>query len=414
MLNLVLYLILFAEIVLITNFDRKIFANYFSPVTILSYPLLIIVTITLAFGGILGYKPVNSSLLLLFIAGILVFWSGSFLWGKIIPIKIIEKITNKVSYESVGISKKIKRILLIAAWFVIAYLIYSFISTFLKYDDTDAIGTNEFIYEYAGSGIAGHLMGISILFLIIFIGIAKRKDYLIFITILFFIILSLLYQVKTWLYIPVIGGLLFRWFDKKKIKIKVLHIVIFVITVLLLFGLTYVFAMQDRKDATFFFKIYLLAKHFMGYVFAGILGFGEHMNKQLPVGQNPKALIMPFMNLYHFISGGSLEGVISPYHVFIDKKELVDVNVKTFFGTILINGGYVIGIIYTFILSIILYFIFFIASISKNFWIIVLYAFSASALALGWFDFYYNQLPFIELSAYLLILIFVLKIKTKK
>jgi len=414
LLNLLLYIILFAEIVFITYFDKKVFANYFSPAILLSYPILIVVTITFIAGPWFGFIPISGGLFLLMIVGIALFWAGSLFWSRIIPLKETEKFVNKISRPFNFDSASFQKTVLIVAWVVILFLSWSFISTYRKYNNSDAIGTEEFVHSFGGSSLAGHIMGLTIPLLIIFIGIVKKKDYLIIITILFLLTISVLYQVKTWLYVPIIGGLLLRYFNKPKIKIKVIYIVIFVITIMILFGLTYVFAMQDRKDFSFFEKVGLLFNHFMGYLFAGILGFGEHINQHLPVGETPRALFMPFINVYHLILGNPLEGVVSSYHVFIDKNNLVDVNVKTFFGTIFINGGYLVGSIYIVGLSIILYFLWIVATITKNFWFIVLYVFLASALVLGWFDFYYNQLPFLELPAYMIIIIFVSNIKRKK
>jgi oligosaccharide repeat unit polymerase len=414
LLNLLLYIILFAEIVFFTYFDKKVFANYFSPVIILSYPILIVVTITFITGPWLEFNPISSELFLLMIVGIALFWAGSLFWSRIVPLKVTEKFVNKISRPFNFASASFQKTVLIIAWVVILFLSWSFISTYRKYNNTDAIGTEEFVHSFGGSSLAGHIMGLTIPLLIIFIGIVKKKDYLIIITILFLLAISVLYQVKTWLYVPIIGGLLLRFFNKTQIKIKIVNVIIFVIVVMILFGLTYMFAMQDRKDFSFFEKVGLLFNHFMGYLFAGILGFGEHMNQHMPVGETPRALFMPFINLYHFIAGNPPEGVVSSYHVFIDKNNLVDVNVKTFFGTILINGGYLIGCIYVVGLSIFLYFLWIVATIAKNFWFIVLYVFFASALVLGWFDFYYNQLPFLELPAYLIIIIFVSNIKHKK
>lgn len=411
MINLILYLILFIEIVVLSRFDKNLFSNYFSPINILCYPLLIIVSIILIFSEILGFKPLNSNTLILFIIGIFIFWLGSFFWGKIIPRNKIEKLARFFSFSIEEKTKKNKNILLIISWLIILILIYSFLSTFIKYKSTNEIGTNEFIYEYAGSGIIGHIMGLTFPLLIILIGIAEKKDYVILLTILFFITLSVLYQVKSWLYLPIIGGILQRFFNNQKIKISFFKISQIIIVILLLFGLTYIFAMQDRKDATFHYKVYLLAKHFVGYLFAGVIGLGEHLNNNLPIGQNPKILIMPFLNIYHFITNSPIENVISSYHVFIDKNEIVDVNVKTFFGTIFTSGGFYIGIIYVFILSIIIYFLWILAILSKNFIIILLYTFNSSALAFGWFDLYYNLLPFIEISVYLIIIFFILKFK---
>lgn len=148
----------------------------------------------------------------------------------------------------------------------------------------------------------------------------------------------------------------------------------------------------------------MMFKHMTGYLFSGILGFGEHINEKLPIGGHASNLIMPFKNLWNYITGNNIKGVVSNYHVFIDKNDLVDVNVKTFFGTILINAGVLWSFIYIFFLSILLYFNWIMAGLTRNYWLTILYAFIASPLVIGWFDFYYNQLTFVELPVIIILI----------
>jgi hypothetical protein len=403
--NIVLFAVLFTEVLFFTIIDRKTYGNYLSPVLILSYPIITVIAFALCFGSYFGFKPVSSSLLILNICGLLVFWSGSFFWNTIIPKGTLAKIAEGYKTPKTKLTASLSRTIFIISWCVIGFMAYSFLITFLKYRSVSSIGTDEFARDYGGSGLAGHILGLSIPLMIYFIGVAKRKDYITMLTICGLLAAALLYQVKTWLYVPLIAGVLLRFYNEKKLTIKLPYIIFSIIAVFILFELTYLFSLRGDGN-TFAENNYLMFKHFMGYIFAGVIGFGEHIKEGLPIGKNPEALLMPFVNLYNLLAGNEVTGVVSPYHVLIDYKGLEDVNVKTFFGTILITGGYIAGITYTVFISIALYFIYIFASITRNYWFVVLYTFFASALFLGWFDFYYNQLPFVELPVYIIVFIF--------
>ncbi|NVO02406.1 MAG: oligosaccharide repeat unit polymerase [Bacteroidetes bacterium] len=408
MLNHALLLVLIVEVIFFTYFDKKTYGNYYSPVVILSYPLLAIILLAFLFCAPLGFKPISTSLLLLCNFGLLVFWFGSFFWSVIIPARVLQRVSEKFEKPENLVSFKLKTSLQILAWLIIIFMLYSFMLTLQKYGSISASGSDGFTKEYGGQGIQGHVLGLAIPLLIFFIGISKKRDLFTIATIVFLVIVCFLYRVKNWLFIPILGGILIRFFYERKFRINPFKIIIFAILVLLLFVLSYAFTVRANENGLIF-----LLKHFMGYIYAGVLGFGEHINQNMPVGVDPKVLFMPFINIYNYVTGSEVTGVVSSYHVLIDKRGLEDVNVKTFFGTILIYGGYYIGVCYTLLLSIFFYFIWIVASLSKNYWMVVLYVFLATALALGWFDFYYNLLPFLELPIYMIILIILTNKKRK-
>lgn len=412
MLNYLLLMVLIAEVAFFTYFDKKVYGNYFSPVLILSYPLLIIVSLVVFFGDLLGFKPLNSNVLIIFFFGLGIFWSGSLFWSLILPRSTLERVKSNKEKIHFEVSAKVKHILMAISWAIIVYMLLMFYFTLNRYGGIEASSSDEFTTSYGGGGLQGHVLGLVIPLMIFFIGIVKKKDFPIIVTILFLVIISLFYRVKTWLFIPIIGGILLRFFNERKVKFNIPFVVISVAVVMLLFGLTYAYGVK-ADNFSFVQKLSLLLHHFVSYVYAGILGFSEHLNQGLPIGASPKALFMPLVNMWNFIVGGEVTGVISPYHVFIDLKGLDDVNVKTFFGTILINGGYFIGIVYMAGLSILLYLLWILASSSRNYWLIVMYIFFASALVIGWFDFYYNQLTFNELPVYLVVLMLLSRKKQK-
>lgn len=400
MLKIALYIILVAEAFFFTWMDKRAFGNYFSPLAVLAFPLIFIIGLALLTSTVLGFVPVSHELLYLSICGLLIFWSGSLFWSLLIPSSILSRVSRNFTMGEIPVSFNLRKIMLVVSWMVIALMAYSFVFAYSSTVSVSDVGTDEFTRAYGGSGWAGHVLGFTIPLIIFWIGIVSRKDYFVLLTVVCLVFLCLLYQVKTWLFIPLIGGVLVRMYYAGKLKIKILPALLAAVVVVLLFMLTYAYSI-DAEEYTFWEKIEMLLKHFTGYVYAGVLGFSEHTRQGLPLGVDPEGLFANLRNLFNVIAGREVSGVVSPYHVLIDEKGLVDVNVKTFFGTILVNGGIVIAIIYTFFLSIIFYFLWILSSLTRNYWLVIMYTFFASALVVGWFDFYYNQLPFLELPFYI-------------
>lgn len=413
MMKWLLYMALFSEVMLMLWYDRRVYGNYFSPLTILSVPLLIILGLALALAETAGFRPVSYEVIMLYIFGFPVFWLGSLFWSVVVPQKKLAAMAEAFKKPLPASEIPFKQIVLVLSWFVIVAMGFSFVRTFMKYGSIGAIGSDQFAYDYSGSGVFGHILVLGIILVIYLIGIVRKGDYLLLLTTGILIVLILLQQVKTWLYIPLIGGFLLRYYNIRKTKINPGKSILMGIAVVVLFFLSYYFAV-GIQEGDFLRKNYNIFRHFLGYVFAGVLGFGEHMHQSLPVGDIPQLLVMPFINIYRLVTGQEITGVVSSYHVLIDVKNVVDVNVKTFFGTVYIYGGAVWGLIYIFFLGMLLYLNWVLAAVSRNYWFIVLYALLASPLFLGWFDFYYNQLTMVELPVIVIIILFLTQFKPSR
>lgn len=411
MMNWILYMALCSEVLLMLWYDRRAFGNYFSPLAVLSFPLLVILLLALALAEPLGFRPVSTEVIMLYIIGLPVFWCGSIFWSVVIPQKKLAMAAAAFK-QPLQVSKiPFTSVVLVLSWFVIVAMGFSFINTFMRYGGSiGAIGSDAFAYDYSGNGVFGHILVLGIILVIYLIGVIRKGEPLLLITVLLLIVLILLQQVKTWIYVPLIGGFLLRYYNLRKAKISPIRMLLLLFVVVALFFLSYYFAV-GIQEGDFWRKNYNIFRHFLGYVFAGVLGFGEHMKQSLPIGELPQLLVMPFTNLYRFVTGQEVTGVVSNYHVLIDLKDMVDVNVKTLFGTIYIYGGNFWGVIYVFLMGMMLYFHWLMAGLSKNYWFAVLYALMASPLFIGWFDFYYNQLTFVELPVIVVIILFLTQFK---
>jgi hypothetical protein len=212
MFNIILFIVLCTEVFLFTAFDKRAYGNVFSPVVILSYPALIIIALAMFIAPLFGFRPLSSNLLLLFITGTFIFWLGSLFWSVVMPLAAVNKMIRPFQKPGAIVHPPFRKIVLVLAWIVIGYMMFSFVTVYRSFGSASALGSDEFAYAYGGSGWAGHILGLSVPLLIYFIGIVRRRDILVIVTIFFLVLTSLVYGVKTWLYLPLIGGVIMRFY----------------------------------------------------------------------------------------------------------------------------------------------------------------------------------------------------------
>jgi hypothetical protein len=154
-------------------------------------------------------------------------------------------------------------------------------------------------------------------------------------------------------------------------------------------------------------------QHMADYLMAGPIGFSEHLNQNLPIGTNPGYGFTPLINIFRFLIGENPLNPISGYYVTIPTG--FETNVKTFFGTLYIYGGFSY-LLTSFLLGTIFYGYLLLFCHSLNFksapFITALYALMLGLLFMGWFEPYVIQLTFYEIPFWILLLHFLFKIKT--
>jgi hypothetical protein len=185
------------------------------------------------------------------------------------------------------------------------------------------------------------------------------------------------------------------------------------IWIIILFSVIFFFA-------TYYFSIGLnsdfLFKHMIKYAFSGILGLSEFIRKGLEIVIDGTFLIRPAENIINVITNQPVSSVIQKIMVNIsgNKVEPNLTNVRTFFGTVYVNSGIIISIIYILILSTIIYYFYISSILRKNKWVILFSSLVLGALVMGWFDFYFNTLNFFEIPVYILILNFISKLRLRR
>lgn len=126
------------------------------------------------------------------------------------------------------------------------------------------------------------------------------------------------------------------------------------------------------------------------------------------IGIAPEVLFMPIINLYNKLMGLPLEKVYSD--LWTDVGPGLQSNVKTFFGTIYIYGGLWGGILTIIIYSLVAH-VLLIFSLYRNYFFYFAYCLCLSALALGWFDLFFNMIAFYEYIVFAILISILFSIK---
>ena len=400
-----LFFIFISAVIFMTYIDRKLWGTIFTPFAVLAWPFLILLTfeyIYLKFH--FQYFVLNQNVIVIWLIGLLFFWlAGLFIKlifksARIDQLKL-QKLSNDTSFTKV----KLQRLILVS-YPLIIFVGYKVYSLLRKYSFNLA---DEDFQKNMGSGLIGHsilFLTIITIFLIIFFEKKYFKIHQILI-ITVTITLSVFYGVKSWIIIPLVSAFFGRLLMKKT-KLKVKHI-LFVLMPFLVFWLIYQISLGfDSSNNDF------ILKHMLNYMLAGPIGFSEHLNQSLPIGSNPQYAFSPVINIVRFFIGEAPLAVISTYYVEIPTG--FNPNVKTFFGTLFIYGGYTF-VLTSFVLGLIFYsYLLILCSFLESHmapFITTLYVFMLGLLFMGWFENYVIHLTLYEAPFFAFLLHYLFKLK---
>lgn len=389
----------------ITIVDRKIWGTYFTPSAVLSWPSLLLFIVSFMYFKIsFMHFQFNAIVIIIWIIGLIFFWLGGifiklvFFKAKIDPIHLHELNNDYL------IKKTNLRVLFLLAYPLIIFIGYKLFTLLSKFNFNLA---DEEFQKNLGSGVLGHsilFLSVITIFLLIFFQKNYYKIHQVLI-IIFTLIFEIFYGVKSWIIIPLISAFLGRLIIQKT-KLKLYHALIAIIP-FIVFWLIYQISLGMNSNNNEF-----IIRHMVGYLFAGPIGMSEHLSKGLPIGQRPEYAFTPIINAFRFAIGEKPLDVISNYVVSLPSG--FTTNVKTFFGTLYIYGGYtyiltsfMFGLIYyTYLMFFCLFSKFTIAPFMTT-----LYAFMLGLLFMGWFDNYAIHLPFYEVPIWTTVLHYIFLLK---
>jgi hypothetical protein len=404
-----LLIILSVEVILLSKLDKLFYGTYLTPYIVLSVPYLIVFLLAYSIGPFFGFVSLSYKVVLIAIVYLLIFWFfGSFLMMALIG----KYVTGKLSFIPLPEKYSFRSLLIQLSWLMIIIITIKLIGTIIKFHGF-LIYRDDFS-KYFNSGFAGHLMTFLILLLMYFaISFKNEKKEILLISLI--LILLFIYQVKTWIFIPGLTVILYFYIEKR-FYVKPRNIIYVVLAAYFIFLVIY-FPVSGFSPK-YFVQIYtykFIFKHILFYLFSGVLAFSENMIEGIKRNIDPNVIISPFINIYRIItSTGPMQSIVSDLYYYVDKVKIENSNVATFFGTLIIYSGFIGAGIYTIFTGFIMYFFLLLNYIYKNIWLLIMYLFLLTGLSMGWLNFYFNNLNFVEIPVYCLLLALLTGIKYSK
>ena len=401
MIDWLVYIILIGEVFLLSTLENINYGTWFTPFNLLAIPYSIVVSLAFFIAPTAGFVPLNMISVLIWEIGLAIFW----IFGSLITaicfgrnIKYNLRHLEHIEHNTINL------ICLLIAWSIIFISLYSLNVSITASGGWSNIGSKVFAKNY-GFGWHAHARIFSVPILIYLTGIVNRKKYFVQLTIIVLFFLIGLYQSKGAIIAPLIGGIMYRNFiGKTKITLSKIGILLF--TLYAIFNFAYLIGWGASNIETLFkFDTYqFFFNHFLGYLFAGVLGFGQQFHETVNIAGIKSSLIFaPYLNLYSTLVSEEIASPVTKYWILISESGFQS-NVHTFFGTILIFLGSVGSFLYLVVIANIIYLLFTFSILTKNCWILIAYIYIASLLAFGWFEFYFWLLSSIEVPTYSILL----------
>lgn len=271
------------------------------------------------------------------------------------------------------------------------------------------VGSDEFGEQFATNGLWGHLNLMLIALTISNILLLDRKKKYNRYLLLFVIIgisVSFLNQVKGWVLIPVLGGVVLR-LKNHLLQLKFRLVALVCLTGTFFFFMSYYVLLvltRDTQDTSFFLPFFL--QHFIFYLTSGILGFSEAcINHTFITGD----LVSAVSNFFYPVKAVTeiLTGGLPPqsHGVFLDTG-FGESNVRTFFGDMYMRGGIIGGIFLSIFNGTVCYSALWLSKVKHALFIDAMYGFISGILLMSWFSSYTHlfntyEVPIICIILYL-------------
>jgi hypothetical protein len=402
--------LLIAEVVFLSRLDRRRFGTWVTPFTVLGYPYAAVAVLAYFFAPIFDFVPLYIGSVVVWIVGLFIVWAaGAFLGWGLLDMRLAP--TGQTSHFQIEPSSPndhddaILRVAVGLAWAAMPVMLYGVIASARAAGGWAEIGSTDFRDAY-GEGLPAHAVVLAMLLGIVLIGLYRRGDKRMLATIAMLLVFLTLGRVKGTILQVIFGGILLRAL-RGRFQLRFKHVAPLLLSTYVVFNVVYLIGMSIVSwDDPLNLNIYThLGRHYLYYLFAGVLGFSEAMRTGITdVGGDWHTILAPFLNLYHVAFGGSLVTVGGTHEkgMLTDllTGESVESNVYTIFGTLHIDLGAIGAGLYVFIVGLLCYGFLVMAKRKNNVWLTASYCLIASQLAFGFFEFYFWHLTTYEVIAW--------------
>jgi hypothetical protein len=380
--------------------SKRLTGSWFSPVSCLAVPFGAIVLTHSLIGQAMGLQPLHVDAVLWWLSGTAVFS----VTGLFIVLAFDEKLGTMPDLLLEGGDDRFAlRSLKIVA---VPVLILMIVGNLLGLSQSEGVSEmgSEVHRSIAGSGVFGKAQTFGMVAVMIFLGAARKVLSLEVLLAFCFTATAIVYGVKGWIYLPLIGGLVYR-FMTNRVGLSIATVVgVPAIAALVYFSVYYLRGYAKFGDLALD-EAYseFLTDHFVNYVFAGVLAHSEGMRLGL-LAEGAGNPIWPFQSIVVIIDAffgfqGDLRSALfstSAIEVVTGAKGTTS-NVYNFFGHLWFHLGTFWAVVSIMGISATLHLIFVMLKMYPSSWLLLIWVFYASMLCFAWFDSYFYLLAMIEI-----------------
>lgn len=403
--DLMVLAVLCVEVVVLSRLDRRRFGTWVTPFTVLAYPFAAVTLLAYFLAPALDFVPLHMGSVMVWILGLFLIWAaGAFLgWGlldiRLAPNGLVPAAVTPPQWDDA----KAARWAIALSWAILPILCYGVVASVNAAGGWTAIGSPDFRDAYS-MGLHGHAIVLAMLLGIVLIGLYRRGDKLLVATIFMLLVFLTLGRVKGTILQVIFGGVLFRMMQGRYRltfrKVAVLLGATYVMfNIVYLIGMSVFFSDYPVSGDVFVY----LGRHYLYYLFAGVLGFSEAMRSGVAdVGGDWHTIFAPFLNVGHAAFGGSMVVAGSTHEKGMGTDLLSDLsntNVYTMFGTLHLYLGLLGAAAYVFVAGLLCYGFLLLVKNKNNAWLTAGYCLIAAELSLGFFEYYFWHLTPYEIIA---------------
>ena len=266
------------------------------------------------------------------------------------------------------------------------------------------IGSFDFGQDYCGKGIWGHLHRLLHALVIVYIYKYDKKHWYYALMVIAMFIVSFVYGVNSWVLIPAMAGLAMRLYTgKMKLHLSLFLKIFFFAFAVFVVSYTIALFVGKGDDAASYDVIFdFICKIFIHYFISGIVGWSQDL--QMGILERPDSFVVLacVINLLKaFTGGGDFVEVINPHFIH---NGIRGSNVRAFFGTIYVNTSVFEFVALVLLFSAMMYMLKVWMMRTKSIYVALVYFFYAGMLVMGWFEYYFYHLPFLEVPVWVFIL----------
>lgn len=376
------------ELIFLSYLEHKIWKSFFTPFFFLALPFAFVTAITVFISDNVGFVPFYYPTLLIWNVGLIALFIPSFVTGLLCQDAIRSPFQSKIIEDEDENNHLYITIIAFIIMFLLIFRLFTAIRT-----SSYMFGSDAFAEELCGRGLWAHIRQAAMAMMAVLIFYYKKKTWYFWLPITVYLLFALVYQVKGWIIISVLSGVMARLFVGK-LNLKVSLLMKSVVGAFLLFQIVYTLSFVVAGKSQLGMDVFnYISLHFLHYFTSGVLGLSVDVQRDFPDQQSWEILFTPFVNIAYVLSGQELLSPINPvyYNTGINLT-----NVRTFFGTIFISTNKIQFLIVSMGIAAYIYSFRIILQKFPRTSFLLMYCFLCSLMAMGWFEYYFHHFDVIE------------------